>query len=419
MIHIQIKAKSGLHAGALWRFDQPFLTMGAHPQADVFLCDPDMPDNLITLRKMGRRYEIESISNEARLTSIDMKKVEATLFPSQQLTLDFRHVQLELEIFNASYGLATSMRDSATRVVYAEGKTAQDVIDKAREVAKYLGNENTGEPSETSLPPGISMDDSTREAMNALFDLPPGNKIFTAEQLVIAIDMGLVVYDSKAGTVVLTQNGQTFFNTVSPGATNGTDPDVPAAPANGAYNPQQQTHIADAKAIDAAAVGSDRFTRDELMKMGFHPWMADWLLRNCSSNGSDISLDALKSLDGDNYFDLYQGLSAPPGMGRAALAPNGEYHVFFDGLRSGSTSGQYTNCNFIDLVMADPYWATLPGGGIRRDLLENFVWHINGTPSDKKQWGRDPDDRTFTDSRRYNEFLDYWYAHMDGPDAET
>lgn len=118
MIHIQIKAKSGLHAGALWRFDQPFLTMGAHPQADVFLCDPDMPDNLITLRKTGRRYEIESISNEARLTSIDMKKVEATLFPSQQLTLDFRHVQLELEIFNASYGLATSMRDSATRVVY-------------------------------------------------------------------------------------------------------------------------------------------------------------------------------------------------------------------------------------------------------------------------------------------------------------
>lgn len=118
MLHIQIKAKSGLHAGALWRFDQTFLTMGAHPQADVFLCDPDIPDNLITLRKMGRRYEIESINSEARLTSPDMKKVEATLFPSQSLMLDFRHVQLELEVLNASYGLATSVRDKAARNLY-------------------------------------------------------------------------------------------------------------------------------------------------------------------------------------------------------------------------------------------------------------------------------------------------------------
>ncbi len=118
MIHIQVKAKSGLHAGALWRFDQSFLTMGAHPQADVFLCDPDIPDNLITLRKMGRRYEIESINGEARLTSPDLKKVEATIFPSQLLTLDFRHVQLELEVLTASYGLASSMRDKAARGLY-------------------------------------------------------------------------------------------------------------------------------------------------------------------------------------------------------------------------------------------------------------------------------------------------------------
>lgn len=118
MIHIQVKAKSGLHAGALWRFDQSILTLGAHPQADVFLCDPEMPDNLITLRKIGRRYEIESMNNEARLTSPDMKKVEATLFPSQLLTLDFRHVQLELEVQNASYGITSSMRDNMSRGLY-------------------------------------------------------------------------------------------------------------------------------------------------------------------------------------------------------------------------------------------------------------------------------------------------------------
>lgn len=118
MIHLQIKAKSGLHAGAFWRIDQSLVTLGAHPQSDVFLCDPDIPDNLVTLRKVGRRYEIESISPDAKLSSPDLKKIESTLFPSQLVTLDFRHIQLELEISNASHGLASSMRDSMSRRMY-------------------------------------------------------------------------------------------------------------------------------------------------------------------------------------------------------------------------------------------------------------------------------------------------------------
>lgn len=118
MIHLQIRAKSGLHAGAFWRIDQSLVTLGAHPQSDVFLCDPDIPDNLVTLRKVGRRYEIEGISPDAKLSSPDLKKIDSTLFPSQMVTLDFRHIQLELEISNASYGLASSMRDSMSRRMY-------------------------------------------------------------------------------------------------------------------------------------------------------------------------------------------------------------------------------------------------------------------------------------------------------------
>lgn len=118
MIHLQIRAKSGLHAGAMWRLDQTFVSLGANPKADVFLCDPDIPENLITLRKMGRRYEIESVSQNVKLTSPDHKKVDDTLFPSQLLTLDFNHIQLELQVVNAAYGFATSMKDSVARNVY-------------------------------------------------------------------------------------------------------------------------------------------------------------------------------------------------------------------------------------------------------------------------------------------------------------
>lgn len=118
MIHLQIRAKSGLHAGAMWRLDQSFISLGADPKADVFLCDPDIPENLITLRKMGRRYEIESISQNAKLSSPDHKKVDDTLFPSQLLTLDFNHIQLELQVVNAAYGFATSMKDGMARNLY-------------------------------------------------------------------------------------------------------------------------------------------------------------------------------------------------------------------------------------------------------------------------------------------------------------
>lgn len=98
--------------------DESSITLGAHPQAEVFLCDPDVPDNLITLRRVGRRYEIETVNPEARLSSSDLKKVEETLFPSQVVTLDFRHIQLELQVVNLANGFTSLLRDSASRRVY-------------------------------------------------------------------------------------------------------------------------------------------------------------------------------------------------------------------------------------------------------------------------------------------------------------
>lgn len=118
MIHIQVKAKSGLHAGAVWRLNNSLVSLGANSQSDVFLCDPEIPDTLITLRKSGRRFNIETLHSEARLTAPDQKKVDNTLFPSQLLTLDFKHIQIELQIVNGTSGLMSSLNDGVARTLH-------------------------------------------------------------------------------------------------------------------------------------------------------------------------------------------------------------------------------------------------------------------------------------------------------------
>ena len=118
MIHIQVKAKSGLHAGAVWRLDNSLVSLGANSQSDVFLCDPEIPDTLITLRKSGRRFNIETLHSEARLTAPDQKKVDNTLFPSQLLTLDFKHIQIELQIVNGTSGLMSSLNDGVAKTLH-------------------------------------------------------------------------------------------------------------------------------------------------------------------------------------------------------------------------------------------------------------------------------------------------------------
>ncbi|WP_370263582.1 hypothetical protein [Limnobacter sp.] len=112
MIYTIVKAKSGLHAGATWRLDKSLLTMGASSKADVFLCDPEVPDVLLALRKMGRRVRIDTLHADARLKSADDREINEVLFPSQVISLDYRHIQLEIQIHSASHSLAAAFGDS-------------------------------------------------------------------------------------------------------------------------------------------------------------------------------------------------------------------------------------------------------------------------------------------------------------------
>lgn len=118
MIYTIVKAKSGLHAGATWRLDKSVLTLGASSRADVFLCDPDVPDILLSLRRMGRRIRIDNLHEDARLKSADDREINEVLFPSQVVSLDYRHIQLEIQIQTATYNLASAFGDSFTSLLY-------------------------------------------------------------------------------------------------------------------------------------------------------------------------------------------------------------------------------------------------------------------------------------------------------------
>lgn len=119
MLHLLIKAQSGLHAGANWRLDQGRLTVGSSPKADVFLCDPDVPETLIVLRRSGRRYKIESLHNDARLQANDQRAVEEVLFPGQLIQLDYLHVQLMIEVVQSAFSLTGSVGDRVSQSVHS------------------------------------------------------------------------------------------------------------------------------------------------------------------------------------------------------------------------------------------------------------------------------------------------------------
>lgn len=114
MIYLLIKAKSGLHAGATWRLDKHMFTLGASSRADVFLCDPGVPDSLITFRKSGRKIRIEGMNEELRIRSTDNRDVSEVLLPSQTAILDFRQIQIEVQVLTASYNFASAFGDRFT-----------------------------------------------------------------------------------------------------------------------------------------------------------------------------------------------------------------------------------------------------------------------------------------------------------------
>lgn len=118
MIYTVIKAKSGLHAGATWRLDKPMLTLGASSSADVFLCDPEVPDILVSLRRFGRKIRIDGLHQDARLKSADERDVDEILLPSQTVLLDYRHIQLEIQVLASTYNIGTAFTDRLAGLLF-------------------------------------------------------------------------------------------------------------------------------------------------------------------------------------------------------------------------------------------------------------------------------------------------------------
>lgn len=118
MTQLQVKAKSGLHTGAVWHLTKSLVKIGASVQSDIFLCDPEIPDTLICISRYGRRYVIENSADSTRLARSDGPMEDNTLYPGQTLIIDFRHIQLECSIFNNTEGLGARLGDSSSRLFH-------------------------------------------------------------------------------------------------------------------------------------------------------------------------------------------------------------------------------------------------------------------------------------------------------------
>lgn len=139
-MQIQVRAKSGLHAGATWLVKSSYVVMGASPRADVFLCDVDTPDVLLSLRRFGRRYEVETLHPDAKSLTADQKVGETSLFAGQSLTLDFRHIQLELNVQSSAAGFGQSMADTYSRFAYAVLQLLRSIGAKAIVALLFLAS---------------------------------------------------------------------------------------------------------------------------------------------------------------------------------------------------------------------------------------------------------------------------------------
>lgn len=125
MIQLQVKAKSGLHAGAVWSLSKSYINVGGASRADIFLADPGMPDSLVTLSRYGRRYVIEKLDTSAKLITAPDQKVERTIYPSQTVTIDYQNIQLDFSLVNINRGLGSRLGDVYQRFSHGILKSLQ------------------------------------------------------------------------------------------------------------------------------------------------------------------------------------------------------------------------------------------------------------------------------------------------------
>lgn len=279
----------------------------------------------------------------------------------------------------AAKGVAAFFTSDGT--AYNDSYTADDVKKLARNSLGMYVNTDTGEVTKT----GFDETTMSTEALNmicSLFDLPPGSQL-TAEQVSVAVSMGLVACDST-GAYQITARGQTFAGTAAtPPSDTAASPAAPAGPTNdtrAAYTyPDDSPYKTDVEAAYAAdqaarptATDENTYTEEELIRMGFAPEMADWLVRNCG-DGSSITLEGLQSLETAGYFNL---VTVEGDGNQASEEPDkGKMMVIFEDAKSTGEE-DHSTCKFIEMMFADPYWASTNGAAIKdatQRRMQSFV----------------------------------------------
>lgn len=128
--------------------------------------------------------------------SAEWEKPQTTFVPANTL------LEWELPDWTKAVNFAQFFDESGN---LKEGTGPELLEDQARELRKSMG------PTETPLPPGMTVDPETQAMLNHLFGLPANNTKFTAEQINVGVATGLVQIDPNTNTVTLTANGKGYL----------------------------------------------------------------------------------------------------------------------------------------------------------------------------------------------------------------
>lgn len=177
---------------------------------------------------------------------------------------------------------------------FINGFGVEHVEKEAAKLLEEISPASAQPPIETPLPSNIVMGDRVANTLNTLFNLPPDNTSFTAEQVNVAILMGLVNYDIATGMLTLTTEGRGYVLTKDP---DGLDP---------------------AGSVEATANGGE-LTEEENLQLLWNDW-------NVLNQDSDADGDGKGDGKGDGLqMADYLESKYKDDDGRTGTAGNGQF----------------------------------------------------------------------------------------------
>ena len=104
MIKLCVKVLTGVHEGADWLFTSGLVSIGGSAESSVFLCDENIPDQLLALKVIGNRVLVVNL--DARSFSSDVSllrsRVGKYLYPGDVFHLEVAGIRFVVSVIDTS-----------------------------------------------------------------------------------------------------------------------------------------------------------------------------------------------------------------------------------------------------------------------------------------------------------------------------